>query len=65
MYEDNGIFNLSYQIPKIILSIITKYISLTEKKIIKVKQEKTIYNAFSKLKSITKCIFLKIFYFSI
>ena len=52
IYEDNGIFNFIYQINQIIYSSIIsfaiteliKYLSLTEKNIIKIKNEKNINN---------------------
>ena len=54
--EDNGRFNLVYQIPQIfystiinvIINIIIKYLSLTEKNILKIKEEK---KDFDKIKS--------------
>ena len=62
MYEDNGLFNFIYQLPKIIystiisavLNIIAKTLSLAENNIIKMKEDKKIDN------SLQKCIFLKI-----
>ena len=62
IYEDKGSFNFTYQLPRIfytviissILNIIAKYLSLTEKNIIKIKKDKKID------KSAQKCIFFKI-----
>ena len=73
IYEENGIFNVVYQLPKIlystiissILSIIAKNLSLTEKNIIKVKNDKNINDSFEKLTNITKTIFLKTFLYFI
>ena len=78
IYIDEGSFNLIYQIPQIIYSsvisniidIIIKYLSLTEKEVIKiklVKKHKSIDLKFNKLFKILKIKFiyflLSLFYF--
>ena len=71
IYEDNGAFNIIAQIPKIfysslistIINMILKTLSLSEKNILKIKQEKDIMNAVQKSKEIEKCIKIKFIFF--
>ena len=73
IYEDNGLFDFLYQIPNILystiisslLNIISKRLSLTEKDIIKVKNDKDANDSFENITNITKYIFLKTFLFFI
>ena len=70
IYEDNGIFNLAYQINQIIYSTIisiiitqiVKYLSLTEKNVIKMKNEK-IDNLDIVIQAFLKCIMIKFILF--
>ena len=65
--QDKGSFNLNYQIPQIfysslitsIMNNIVKSLSLTERNIIKIKQEKYSENMKKKGEEILKCIFIK------
>ena len=69
IYEDAGIFNIIYQIPQILYStiisstinIILKYLSLSEKNILEIKNEKK--NIDLKAKNILKCLKIKFFLF--
>ena len=73
IYEDQGDFNLIYQIPQIlyssvisaIINMILKTLSLSEKNILIIKQEKDINKAIIKSKSIEKCLKTKFFIFFI
>ena len=73
IHEDNGAFNIIYQIPQIlyssivsaIINMILKMLSLSEKNILLIKQEKDINLAFKKSKSIEKCITIKFIIFFI
>jgi hypothetical protein len=67
IYEDKGVYNIIYQIPQIlyssvvssIINILLKSLSLSEKDILKIKQEKDTKNTTEKAKSIEKCIKIK------
>ena len=67
IYEDKGVYNIIYQIPQIlyssvvssIINILLKSLSLSEKDILKIKQEKDTKNTTQKAKSIEKCIKIK------
>ena len=73
IYKDNGSFNILYQIPQIlyssiiptIINMILKTLSLTEKDLLKIKQEKDIMELIDKSKKIEKCIYIKfvVFFF--
>ena len=71
IYEDNGAFDIISQIPKIlysslissIINIILKTLSLSEKNILKIKQEKNIVNAVKMSKEIEKCLRIKFIFF--
>ena len=64
IYEENGIFNFIYQINQIIYSLIIssaiteiiKYLSLSEKNILKIKNEKNINNLDNVVKNELKCL---------
>ena len=70
IYIDKGKYNLIYQIPNIlysslistIISILIKYLSITEKNIIEIKNNK---NEIKKSLNIKKCLNIKIFLFFI
>ena len=69
IYEDEGMFNIIYQIPQILYSSlissainnILKYFSLTEKNVIEIKREKI--NLERKVRNTLKCLKLKFFLF--
>ena len=72
IHEDNGKFNIIYQIPQIlyssiisvIINMILKQLSLSEKNIIKLKQENDIKKIVNTAKKIKTCILIKtIIYF--
>ena len=67
IHEDNGAFNIIYQIPQIlyssvvsaVINMILKRLSLSERNILAIKQEKNIKLAIKKSKEIQKCINIK------
>ena len=67
LYLDNGAFNILYQIPQIIYSsfvttiinIILRILSLSEKNMLRIKQEKNIKNTVSISIYIKRCIYIK------
>ena len=67
IYEDNGEYDFIYQIPKIlysnlictVINIIIKYLSLSEKDIIKIKSIKKKEHINRKVKEIKKCLLIK------
>ena len=67
IYEDKGVYNIIYQIPQIlyssivssIINMLLKSLSLSEKDILKIKQEKDTKNTTIKAKSVEKCIKIK------
>jgi hypothetical protein len=71
IYEDNGAFNIIAQIPQILYSsiisslinMILKVLSLSEKDILKIKEEKNLINSLKKSKKIEKCIRIKFVFF--
>ena len=72
IYETDGDFNFIYQIPQIlyssiisaIINTIIKYLALSEKRIIKLKNEQNVSN--KKIKLLLKCFLIKyIFFFSL
>ena len=73
IYKDKGIYNLSYFLPKIILSFIItyiiitiiKYYSLTENNILELKKEKRNNNLEDKAEKIKKTIIIKYIIFFI
>ena len=74
IYKDNGSFNILYQIPQIfyssiiptIINMILKTLSLTEKDVLKLKQEKDIKMLINESKKVEKCIYIKfVIFFSI
>ena len=74
IHEDNGNFNIIYQIPQIlyssvisaVINMILKMLSLSEKNILVIKQEKDLKIATKKSKSIESCITIKfIIFFSL
>ena len=73
IYEDNGKYDFIYQIPQIlystiisaIINILLKILSLSEKNILLLKQEKDIIKAKKQSKQIKKCIIIKFVIFFI
>ena len=73
IHEDNGAFNIIYQIPQIlyssivsaIINILLKNLSLSENNILSIKQEKILRNALRKSKNIESCITIKFIIFFI
>ena len=72
IYEDEGMFDIVYQLPQILYSSlisssinnILKYLSLSEKNIIEIKKEKI--NLKQKIRNTLKCLKLKfVFFFSL
>ena len=71
IYEDNGKYDFIYQIPKILYSniictvvnIIIKYLSLSEKDILKIKTISGKENIKVKIKEIKKCLLIKFILF--
>ena len=71
IYKDNGVFNIIFQIPQIlyssivtsVINVILKNLSLSEKEILKIKQEKSIKNTVNISKNIEKCIKIKFIIF--
>ena len=71
IYEDEGIFNFIYFIPQIIYSLIIssiiniliKELSLSEKNIIKIKQEKNFEKMNEMLPKVIKCLIVKFILF--
>ena len=67
IHEDNGAFNIFYQIPQIlystvisaIINAILKLLSLSERNILLIKQEKNMNIAIKKSKNIQRCITIK------
>ena len=73
IHEDNGKFNIIYQIPQIlyssvvsaIINMILKQLSLSEKNIIKLKQENDVNKISNIAKEIKACILIKFFIYFI
>ena len=73
IYEDNGAFNIIYQIPQIlyssiisaIINIILKQLSLSEKKMLIIKQETNLTKKQQISKIILKCLTIKFIIFFI
>ena len=71
LYEDKGAFNLLYQIPQImystvvsaIINTVLKQLSLSEKNILKLKQEENYEIALKKSKAIKNCLIIKFIIF--
>ena len=71
IYEDSGVFNIIAQIPQIlyssiissIINMILKSLSLSEKDILKIKDEKSMISIVKKSKKIEKCIRIKFIFF--
>ena len=69
IYEDNGRFNIIYQIPQILYSTLVsmtinkllKFLSLSEKSILDLKNEKNMKVATGKSQQIEKCLKIKLF----
>ena len=69
--EDKGAFNFLYQIPQIlystlicaVINMILKTLSLTEKQILVIKQEKNFIEAEKKSKGIKNCLMAKLIIF--
>ena len=67
IYVDNGSYNIIYQIPQIlyssvisaIINMILKLLSLSEKDMLKIKQEKDMKDSLILSKKVTKCIIFK------
>ena len=73
IYEDNGIFDIIYQIPKIIYStiitsaitLVVKDLSLIEKSIIKIKKDENAVENSDKIKKLLKSIKIRFIIFNI
>jgi len=73
IYQDNGAFNIIYQIPQIlystlvssVINMLLKKLSLSQKNILEIKQEKDKQNAMKKSKKIKHCIQIKFIIFFI
>ena len=73
IYKDSGVYNIIYQIPQIlyssiassVINILLKTLSLSEKDIIKIKQETNVDNFNNKANQIEKCIKIKFIIFFI
>ena len=73
IYKDSGAYNILYQIPQIlyssvissIINLILKTLSLSEKDILKIKEEKDLKTTVMKSKNIEKCIKIKFVIFFI
>ena len=73
IHESNGAFDIVYQIPQIlyssvvsaIINMILKMLSLSEKNILLIKQEKDVKIAINKSKKIEKCLSMKFLLFFI
>ena len=72
IHEDNGSFNIIYQIPQIlystvitaVINVILKQLSLSENNILSIKQEKDFNKSRNKSKKIKRCLIIKfIIYF--
>ena len=71
IYEDNGEYDFIYQIPKLlysnlictILNMIIKYLSLSEKDILKIKSINKKEKIKVKMKEIKKCLIIKFIFF--
>jgi len=71
IYEDSGVFNVIARIPQILYSsiissfinMILKALSLSEKDILKIKDEKSMISTVKKSKKIEKCIKIKFIFF--
>ena len=67
IYKDNGAFNIIYQIPQIlyssivtaIINVILKNLSLSEKDMLKIKQQKDIKVTVTISKDIKRCIYIR------
>ena len=73
VYEDNGSYNFLFQIPQIlyssvvsaIINILLKQLSLSEKNILKLKEENVMSNVVKKSKKISSCLRIKFILFFI
>ena len=73
IHEDNGAYNIIYQIPQIlyssvisaIINMVLKMLSLSEKNILELKQEKFLKTATNKSNKIETCILIKFISFFI
>ena len=73
VYEDNGIYNIIFQLPQILFSslvstvinMILKQLSLSEKSILQLKEEKVSSNVDEKSKRLKYCLKIKFFLFFI
>ena len=71
IYEDEGYFNFLYKIPLIIystvisgvISAIIKFLSLSEKNILEIKNEKKKEKINNKISEVIKCLKIKFFFF--
>ena len=67
IYEDKGAYNFVYFIPKIIISfvisniayIIIKYISLSERNLLEIKNEESFYKASNRADKVRRCLVIK------
>ena len=73
IYKEYGVYNILYRIPQIlyssiiptIINILLKTLSLTEKDILKIKQEKDYNIMIEQSKKVERCIFIKFIIFFI
>ena len=73
IYQDKGAFNILFQIPQIlyssiisaIINVILKQLSLSDKNIIKIKNEKDYKTALKKSKTSKDCMYIKFIIFFI
>ena len=71
IYKDNGVYNIIFQIPQIlyssiitsVINMLLKNLSLSEKEILKIKQEKNIKNTVNISKKLENCINIKFIIF--
>ena len=71
LYEDNGVYNFIYQLPQIfysavisaVINMILKMLSLSEKKVLEIKKEKTLDKAKIKANNIKKGITITLILF--
>ena len=73
VYKDNGVYNIFYQIPQIlyssiiptVINMLLKTLSLTEKDLLKIKEEKDYNKLIEELKKVKRCIIIKFIIFYI
>ena len=71
IYEDNGVFDIFYHLPQMlystlisaVINLIVKTLSLSEKNILTIKNEKNIEDSKKKIPKILKCLIIKFILF--